>query len=294
MSDSSDSPRCLRTVDVGAYLLGGMDAAERALFAGHVEGCRHCQAAVHELQPLIQHMASLDLSTIATSPDHPSPGLRDRLLAAAAAESGDGAGSVVDLSDRVARTHGASPAVDRVDAAHGSGVVSPLRPRRHLPVRAAAAVAVAFAVGAGGGYSVRPAAQSAPPPTTVKSQNWEEPNIPGYSDAPGQRVQFVGGSGTGQSDVKPEGFVMVNVGPAGTYAALHTKKLRVGERYSWWFERIDGTRISLGSFTFPGNLKGWLVCPGSTSVERVELKAVGATDASGVDILRADLPAVPA
>jgi hypothetical protein len=71
---------------------------------------------------------------------------------------------------------------------------------------------------------------------------------------------------------------------------LNTKGLSAGATYKWWFEKNDGTRVGLGSFVFPAGQTDWVVCPGGTSIERVELNAIGATDANGVDILRADLP----
>jgi hypothetical protein len=264
MSEMPDqSARCLRTVDVGAFLLGGLSAEEAARFEAHLTECEHCQAARDELSPLTVRMGALDLTPLRNSPGEPSAALRDRLLATAVAESHEG--RVVDLSDAAAAQHA--------------------RRRRRFPMRAAGAAALAFAVGAGSGYSVRPAAEQAPP-TTRQSR------IPPGYEGTSQRVDFVT-TGADQTEW-PEAYAVVSAGAAGTYAALYTKNLTVGESYKWWLETSDGYRIAMGSFVFPGDVKNWLICPGSTSVERVKLKAVGATNAAGVDILRAYLPPLPA
>ncbi len=140
--------------------------------------------------------------------------------------------------------------------------------------KAASAVGVAFVLGAGSGYVAKPAA--APP-----KRYWGT----GTKDI-AQRVEFVSNTTSG-----PRAWANVVSGPAGTYAALYTKGLSAGETYRWWFEKTDGTRVGLGSFVFPANQTEWVICPGGTSVERIDLKAIGATNAAGEDVLRADLPA---
>jgi hypothetical protein len=236
--------RCERSIDVGAYLLGGMSTEEAVEMRAHVDQCLQCASDLAELQPVTDQLAQSDLRAFAGLPvEEPSEGLRSRILASALAESG---AKVVDINDR-----------------------------RRLKVgwKAAASVGVAFLLGAGSGYVAKPAAAPARRPYFGTGTN----------DVT-QRVNFVSTNALG-----PQAWANVSSGPAGTYAALYTKGLQVGT-YRWWFEKQDGTRVALGSFVFPKNQTKWVVCPGGTSVERIELKAIGATDSYGNDVLRAELP----
>ncbi len=145
--------------------------------------------------------------------------------------------------------------------------------------KVAAATVAIFAAGSGVGWTARLAAAPSAPPTTQRTY-WGA----GTESAP-QKVSFVSTGAVG-----PKAWASVSSGPAGTYAALYTKGLKPHHTYKWWFEKADGTRIGLGSFVFPEGQSDWVVCPGGTSTERVELKAIGATDDYGVDVLRAELP----
>jgi Putative zinc-finger len=239
--------RCPRTVDLGAYLLGGLTSEEAVDLRLHADQCPTCTEVLQELQPVADELGQVDLRPFAgIEIEQPSDGLRDRILAKALAE---GPLPVV-ATERTGR-------------------------RRIVDWKVAAAVGVvAFAVGAGSGYIAKPT------PAPPKRAYWGT----GTNEVT-QRVDFASTATSG-----PRAWANVSSGPAGTYAALYTKGLNAGETYRWWFERSDGSRVALGSFVFPANQTKWVICPGGTSVERIELTAIGATDANGKDVLRADLP----
>lgn len=246
--------RCTRTTDIGAYLLGGLPQDEAVALRHHIDGCAECAAAMRELQPLTDQLSTTDLRSFAgMTVETPSDDLRDRILHRAATES------------------------DRFGNAPRGSVHK---------WKVAAASAAVFAVGAGTGWSANLAASPSVPPTT-NHVYWGT----GTEAAP-QKVKFVPAAGAA-GVVGPKAWAAVSSGPAGTYAALYTKGLKPNVTYRWWFEKVDGTRVGLGSFVFPAGQSDWVVCPGGTSVERVELKAIGATDPNGVDVLRADLPPPP-
>ena len=69
--------------DVGVYVLGGLEPAERDAVERHLEECATCRAEVGELAPLPGLLRRLPE---AEPPLSPSPELTDRLLAAVAAE----------------------------------------------------------------------------------------------------------------------------------------------------------------------------------------------------------------
>ncbi len=49
--------KCPRGVDTAVYLLGGLDAAESAQFARHLEDCPGCQTEFDELAPVARLLA---------------------------------------------------------------------------------------------------------------------------------------------------------------------------------------------------------------------------------------------
>jgi hypothetical protein len=234
--------RCTRTVDIGAYLLGGLTQDEAVALRHHADGCEACSLALRELQPLTDQLRSSDLRQFAgMTVDQPPADLRDRILQQASAESA------------------------RVPHA-----------RRRWAT--AAAAATIFAVGSGAGWSARLVAAPTAP-TTSRAVYWgtgQETNL--------QKVYFA------HAEAGPRAWASISSGPAGTYAALYTKGLQANTTYRWWFETLEGTRVPLGSFVFPENQTDWVVCPGGTSVERIKLAAIGATDPDGIDVLRAALP----
>ena len=241
--------RCTRTIDVGAYLLGGLPQDEAVALRHHIDGCAVCLDAMQELQPLTDQMSTTDLRSFAgMAIEAPPTDLRDRILQRATFESAE---------------------------------TAPARSRRGLKL--AAAAATVFAIGTGTGWTAQLAASPTAPPTTRRVY-WGT----GTEAAP-QNVKFVT-AGTNA----PKAWAAISSGQAGTYAALYTKGLTPNLTYKWWFEKIDGTRVGLGSFVFPEGQTDWVVCPGGTAVERVQLKAIGATDPNGVDVLRADLPVATA
>jgi hypothetical protein len=243
--------RCTHTTDIGAYLLGGLSADEAVVLRHHIDTCPTCTDALNELKPITEQLGAIDLRSFAgMTIEAPPDDLRDRILQTAAA----------DLDTDV--------------------TVTPLR-RRVAPWKVAAAAAAVFAVGTGTGWSAHLAAAPADkaPPTTRRVY-WGTGN-----EAIPQKVKFVSAATS-----PTKAWAAISSGPAGTYAALYTKGLSAGTTYKWWFEKKDGTRVGLGSFVFPAGQTDWVVCPGGTSIERVELKAIGATDPNGVDVLRANLP----
>jgi hypothetical protein len=237
--------------DIGAYLLGGLSADEAVALRHHIDVCPPCSEALNDLQPITDQLGAIDLRSFAgMAIETPPDDLRDRILRTAAAD--------LDTEVTVTRLQ-----------------------RRVAPWKVAAAAAALFAVGTGTGWTAHLAAaptETAPP--TTRRVYWGTGN-----EAIPQKVKFVSAT-----DSPTKAWAAVSSGPAGTYAALYTKGLSAGETYRWWFEKNDGTRVGLGSFVFPAGQTDWVVCPGGTSIERVELKAIGATDANGVDVLRADLP----
>jgi anti-sigma factor RsiW len=50
---------CPRRIDVGAYLLDGLEAAEAAGFARHLAGCPRCRAEIENLEPVIQLLSAI-------------------------------------------------------------------------------------------------------------------------------------------------------------------------------------------------------------------------------------------
>ncbi len=239
--------RCTRTVDVGAYLLAGLPADEAAAFRVHADGCASCSAALAELQPVTDQLGRSDLRTFAgVAVEQPSPDLRERILERAGEFPPANTDGVVELQQR--------------------------RSRRSIGWKAAAAaVVVAFGIGAGSGRFLRPA--------TPQRYFGAGPN------AVAQRVDFASASKTG-----PAAWAYLSSDTAGTYAVMYTKGLSDGKTYKWWLEKLDGTRVPMGSFVFPSGQQNWVVCPGGTSIERAELKAIGVSS-DGKDVLRAELPA---
>lgn len=262
---------CIRTTDVGAYLLGGLAAEEAAAFRAHADACEACAAEIRSLRPVVDQFSAADPVTLAgLVRDEPPSALRDRILGRAAADPSPA---------RRARS----------------------KRRRWVPV---AAGVVVFGLGAGSGVGLQAALDDGPSPAFSMGDG---------SATRGERITFVGaGDGPSQPDpaiafsdypvdlpapaaVEPgvvQAWAWIGSGAAGTYAALYTRGLRVGERYSWWFETADGRRVELGSFIFPPAVKEWLICPGSTSLPRTELVRIGATDSQGIDVLRSKLPVV--
>jgi hypothetical protein len=78
------------TTDLGAYVLGALDPADRRRVEEHVRGCRVCAAELAELRelpPLLDRVRPGDLSDAAVTP---SPDLFERVSAAAEADRARG------------------------------------------------------------------------------------------------------------------------------------------------------------------------------------------------------------
>lgn len=254
-------PSCDRTTDIGAYLLAGMPPEEATSFRMHADGCATCSEEIRGLRPLVDRIAAADLSAFAGSPRlEPSSSLRDRILVQAAVAE--------------------APASAVLDGDRSSAGRSRRTPRRRVALLAAAAAGV-FGLGLGSGVGVQMALEDPVAPISP----WAA-QVYGK----GEEIGFVSTQTDATNPLSARAWI--ESGKAGTYAALFTKGLTVGETYSWWFEKADGSRIKLGSFTFPEGQTDWLVCPGSTSTRREELIFVGATDSKGIDVLRSMLPII--
>jgi hypothetical protein len=70
---------CQTTESLGPYLLGAVDARERAEVEAHLTVCAGCAATADELRPVSALLGRLHIDDLA--PPEPSPGLLDRLLA---------------------------------------------------------------------------------------------------------------------------------------------------------------------------------------------------------------------
>ncbi len=67
---------------LGAYVLGQLDAAERAQLDEHLASCEECRAEVTELSPLAAGLRSVDLDALMPVGIVPPPELDDRIRAA--------------------------------------------------------------------------------------------------------------------------------------------------------------------------------------------------------------------
>jgi len=74
---------CAHTTNLGAYVLGSLEPAERAAVDEHLLSCPTCAAELADLTGLPALLAGVDLS--AYNPAIPSAGLYDRIAAATAA-----------------------------------------------------------------------------------------------------------------------------------------------------------------------------------------------------------------
>jgi len=73
---------CQTTESLGPYLLGAVDARERAAVEAHLAVCATCRATADELRPVSVLLGRLHVDDLA--PPEPSPRLLERLLAAQA------------------------------------------------------------------------------------------------------------------------------------------------------------------------------------------------------------------
>jgi putative zinc finger protein len=72
--------------DLGAYVLGALDPAERRRVDEHLRGCPSCAAELTELDTLPPLLAGVRLDDLDGAPVAPSPDLFERMSAAAAAD----------------------------------------------------------------------------------------------------------------------------------------------------------------------------------------------------------------
>jgi hypothetical protein len=286
---------CARLEDLGCYLLGGMNATEAQELRVHIDTCAHCGPELRSLRPVVDLLATSDLDVLGSSDRvEPDPTLASRLFARAEKEIGGdpfvGAGATAPtgpVSTNPAPTNPVStgPApTDPVrtgsaapDSASGNVIAFPTNARSRRR-RVGVAAAVAFALGVGSTVGVQQVAQRLNKPAKSKT---------------GEHITFVTQKTTTTSEQQPKAWAWIDQTGAGTYAYLYTRDLKPDVVYRWWFEQANGKRIPLGSFTFPKNQKDWLICPGSTSILRSEIVAIGATNGDGVDVLRTDLPKAP-
>ena len=267
--NGSIEPSCSHTVELGAYLVGGMTDRESHDMRMHIDTCPWCSAELFELQPVADLLDSTELaSAIIGERLDPTPEMAARLFARAARESAGG-------------TFGAprAPLTPEVQDSPGR----PARPHRRRRTFVAAGVAV-FALGVGSTLGTQQLVANDKPSTNEPSKNVERITF--------QRISMT----TLRTPAVPaKAWAAIDQTPAGTYAYLYVRDFEVGKVYKWWFVKRDGTKVPLGSFRYPGHVGGeeWLRCPGHTAFDRSELIAVGATDDAGVDIVRQELPPAP-
>lgn len=261
---------CERTVDLGAYLVGGMSEAESRSMRLHIDTCTWCSAELHELRPIANLFDTTELaSAIVGERLEPTPDAASRLFARANAEL-------------------ASSTYSNVVATHGivgpSGVVAQRRPRKRTIVAAGVAV---FALGVGSTLGTeRLVATPKKPKRALESVRFATISLRAPSPSPPVTLPGL---------TSPKAWAAIDQTPSGTYAYLYVRDFEVGKVYRWWFIKRDGTRVPLGSFRYPGAVEGdeWLQCPGHTALPRTELIAIGATNEDGFDVVRQDLPAAP-
>ena len=260
---------CSRTVELGAYLVGGMTDRESHEMRVHIDTCGWCSAELIELQPVADLLDSTELaSAIIGERLDPTPDMAARLFARAVQET--------SVPSAPATSEPTAPVIE-LSAARASRP----RVRRRTIVGASAAV---FALGVGSTLGTQQLVANDKPSSNGPSKNVE-------------RIAFQRISMTTPSTpaVPPKAWAAIDQTPAGTYAYLYVRDFEIGKVYKWWFVKRDGTKVPLGSFRYPGRVGGeeWLRCPGHTAFARSELIAVGATDDAGVDIVRQDLPPAP-
>ncbi len=261
--------QCQRTVELGAYLMGGLDEHEAHELRVHIDTCNWCSAELFELQPVADLLDSTELATaIVGERLDPTPDMAARLFARAAQESEPGT-----ATPRPAGSATTSP----------SPFSPPARPRVRRRTIVAAGAAV-FALGIGSTLGTQQLVANDKPQRSDLSKNVERIAF--------QRITMTAPL---PSAAPPKAWAAIDQTPAGTYAYLYVRDFQVGKIYKWWFVKRDGTKVPLGSFRYPGQVEGeeWLRCPGHTSFDRSELIAIGATDEAGIDVVREDLPPAP-
>jgi hypothetical protein len=125
---------CQTTESLGPYLLGAVDARERAAVETHLAVCAACRATADELRPVSVLLGRLHIDDLA--PPEPSPRLLERLLSAQA-------------TARRRRRVGAMVAIAALVAAVGvaGGVVGAGAPTAEPPARTVAVTAAETADG---------------------------------------------------------------------------------------------------------------------------------------------------
>ena len=81
------TPDCTSTtVSLGAYVIGALDATERAQVEQHLATCPECRDELAKLAPLPGLLSRLDVDEVLSGPPAVDDAMLDRLLAAAAGE----------------------------------------------------------------------------------------------------------------------------------------------------------------------------------------------------------------
>jgi anti-sigma factor RsiW len=284
MTDTANSPskidRCTYQIDLGAFLLGGLNGADHLRVASHLVGCDRCNADIAEILPVLVLLESaLESGMQRAEEEAPSAGLRQHVVAAvgrAGSEAvlasvrelrpgsstqgsglglpiGSGLDSGLEERDLMPVSVGVSALVPE----QASGLARPKRFDRRL-VAAAAAVVLALGVTA----------------TTLRRSN-----------TPGTSYQLV----ALQKDPL-RASAKINTKNDTTVAEFVVNGTIPDEVYFAWFEDPDGKRIGLGSFR---GAAGPVRFRGQTGVSRSSIVAVGASTRVGdkpTDRIRAELP----
>ena len=130
----------------GAYVLGALDAMERAGFEEHLAGCAACREEVDDL------MLAAHALPMSVDPVDPPPSLKARIMA--------------EVEREASLLAAAGPEADRPPA--GGRARTPRRFRLHLPRLVPAAVAAALLVGVGAGIGITQLGRE--DPRTVQAQ----------------------------------------------------------------------------------------------------------------------------
>jgi hypothetical protein len=158
---------CARLDDVGSYVLGGLDEAERERFVAHLPGCAACRRELAELQSVA------DTLPLAAPEVVPPPELKDRIMAVVRADVAQREAAAAHGERPAQAEHPATPAqaerpgtpAEQPAQVEQPGTPEPARPARTprprpwwrrptialRPLPAAFAAAVLIALGVAGG-----------------------------------------------------------------------------------------------------------------------------------------------
>lgn len=243
-----DAHRVVRE-QLGAYVLGGLTAAEDAAVTEHLGRCPECRAEHDAIVPLVVPLGAAD-------PDR----LDDHLVPDAGRDAGSGTASVPDLFPGIRERIRAEAAVNDGDSRGAAGVAAAVVPFRSPPLRirllvAAAGLVIALA-GVGAGLAVGLEVGGGAAPETVSVQAL----VPGLDASAG---------------VVPHTW--------GVEMTLTATGFAPGQAYRATVLDRGGRRVDAGAFLGTGSKK--MECHLNSSVLRRDASAFVVTDAAGAEVL---------